>query len=205
MPSLLAVLSSPRGEYSVSNSLTKQFVEAWTAAHAGGTVVNRDLQTTELPFVDLPWIAGAYTPAEQHSPEMKKALAIGDTLIAELQAADHIVIGTPMYNFNTPAILKAWIDHIVRVGVTFSTSYEGLLKNKKVTVIIASGSVYTPGAHMESYNAESGYLKQVFGFIGMTDVSIVLAGGTNDVAQGKVSQADFLARFAPEIQAAAAK
>jgi FMN-dependent NADH-azoreductase len=204
MANLLTVVASPRGDYSVSRALTAQFVEAWKQNHPEGSVVTRDLFTTDLPFVDLPWIAGAYTPVEQHSPEMTEALAISNELIAELQAADHIVIGTPMYNFSTPAILKAWIDHIVRVGVTFSPSYEGLLKGKKVTVIVASAGVYTPGSYMEGYNAETGYLKQILGFIGLTDVTFVMAGGTSDIDQGKVARADLIAQYSPEVVAAAA-
>lgn len=202
MPNLLFIVASPRGEYSVSRSLTLKFVEEWKAKHAGGNVTERDLCKTKLPFVDLPWIGGAYTPAEQHSPEMKEALSISNELIAELQAADHIVIGTPMYNFSTPAILKAWIDHVVRYGATFSASYEGLLKNKKATVIIASGADFTPGGHFASYNRETEYLKQILGFIGITNVTFVMAGGTNDVTQGKVSQADFLGKFVPELAGA---
>jgi FMN-dependent NADH-azoreductase len=204
MPNLLAVVASPRGDYSISRALTAQFVETWKANHPDGAVVTRDLFATDLPFVDLPWIAGAYTPIEQHSPEMTKALEISNELIAELQAADHIVIGTPMYNFSTPAILKAWIDHIVRFGVTFSASYEGLLKGKKTTVIVASGGVYTPGSFSESYNYETGYLKFILGFIGLTDVTFVMAGGTNDVAQGKISQEDLIAQYVHEAVAAAA-
>jgi FMN-dependent NADH-azoreductase len=204
MPNLLSVVASPRGDYSISRALTAQFVDAWKQNNPEGTVQTRDLFTTSLPFVDLPWIAGAYTPVEQHSPEMTEALAISNELIAELQAADHIVIGTPMYNFATPAILKAWIDHIVRIGATFSASYEGLLKNKKVTVIVASGSVYTPGSHMEGYNAETGYLKQIFGFIGITDVTFVLAGGTTAADLGKVTREDLIAGFVPAVVAAAA-
>ncbi len=203
MPNLLAVVTSPRGEYSVSRTLTKQFVEQWEKDHPGGKVVTRDLCKTKLPFVDLPWIAGAYTPVEQHSPEMTEALKISNELIAELQAADHIVIGTTMYNFATPAILKAWIDHIVRYGVTFSASYEGLLKGKKVTVIQASGGVYTPGSHMESYNHETGYLKFILGFIGLTDVTFVLAGGSNDVAQGKTTLPELVSQYTPQVLAAA--
>ena len=203
MPNLLVVLSSPRGDYSVSRNLTATFVEAWKANHTDGTVATRDLFETKLPFVDLPWIAGAYTPAEQHSPEMVEALKISNTLIAELEHADHIVIGTSMYNFSTPAILKAWIDHIVRINRTFTASYEGLLKNKKVTIILASGGVYTPGSATEGYNAESGYLKQVLGFIGMTDVNIVLTGGSSAIDMGKTTREDFLAQFTPAVTEAA--
>jgi FMN-dependent NADH-azoreductase len=203
MSTLLKIDVSPRGDYSVSRNLSQRFAEAWQQAHPDGTVASRDLTKTELPFVDLTWIAGAFTAPNQHTAEHKAALKLSDSLIAELFAADHIVIGTPMYNFSTPAILKAYIDHIVRYGVTFSASYEGLLKGKKVTIIIASGSVYTPGAHMEALNMESGYLKQILGFVGLTDVNIVLAGGTNDVNQGKVSFEDFLANFEEPVAAAA--
>jgi len=126
MPSLLAITSSPRGDQSVSNNLVRTFVDAWKQAHAGGNVKTRDLQATDLPFINPAWMADAYTPAEQHSPDMKQALAISDELIAELKATDHIVLGTPMYNFNTPAIVKAWIDHVVRLNQTFNASYEGL-------------------------------------------------------------------------------
>jgi len=204
MPNLLSVVASPRGDYSVSRALTAQFVDAWKSNNPDGSVQTRDLFTTTLPFVDLPWIAGAYTPAEQHSPEMTEALAISNELIAELQAADHIVIGTPMYNFATPAILKAWIDHIVRIGSTFTASYEGLLKNKKVTVIVASGGVYTPGSPTQAYDAETGYLKQILGFIGLTDITFVLAGGTSAVSTGKVTLEDLVAQFVPAVVAAAA-
>ena len=203
MPTLLAIESSPRGDRSISRQLTSKFIDDWKAEHAGGNVVLRDLQKTELPFVDLPWIAGAYTPAEQHSPEMKQALRISNELIAELMAADHLVIGTSMYNFSIPANLKAYIDHIVRIGVTFSSGYEGLVKGKTLTVILASGGVYTPGSPTESYNVAISYLKQVFGFIGITDVSAVLAGGTAAVDMGKAKLPELLGQFEPAVAEAA--
>ena len=203
MPSLLAIESSPRGDYSISRKLTSRFIEDWTSEHVGGTVVLRDLMKTTLPFVDLPWILGAYTPAEQHSAEMKEALLISNELIAELMAADHLVIGTSMYNFSIPANLKAYIDHVVRVGVTFTPSYEGLVKGKKATIILASGGVYTPGAPAEGYNLALSYLKQIFGFIGITDVTTVLAGGTADVDRGKATLDQVLGQFQPSVTLAA--
>ncbi len=202
MPTLLKIDSSPRGEYSVSRKLSQQFAEDWKKTH-GGTVVDRDLYKTNLPFVDLPWIAGAYTAPEQHTPEQKASLKVSDDLIAELFAADHIVIGTPMYNFSIPAALKAYIDHIVRIDKTYNASYEGLVKGKKVTVIIASGGDYTPGSFMAAYNVESAYLKQILGFIGITDVNIVLAGNTNDVAQGKTSFEELIGSYKPAVEEAA--
>jgi len=202
MPTLLKIDVSPRGDYSISRKLSGEFAARWQSSHPDGTVVIRDLVKTDLPFVDLPWIVGAYSTPDQHTPEQAAAIKISDALIDEILAADEILIATPMYNFNIPAILKAWIDHIVRVGRTFSPSYEGLAKGKKATLIIASGSSYAPGSHMESYNAETGYLKQILGFIGITDVTVILAGGTNDVAQGKVKLEEFLAPIEAELAAA---
>lgn len=102
MPSLLAIQVSPRFDGSISRKLTDLFVDQWQAAHFGGSVVVRDLMKTELPFVDLPWIGGAYTPRDQHSPESAAAIKVSDDLVAELQAVDHIVIGTRCSIFRSP-------------------------------------------------------------------------------------------------------
>ncbi len=203
MTTLLTIEVSPRLDYSTSRKLTAEFTKSWKTAHAGGEVVTRDLMKTTLPFVDLPWIGGAYTPIEQHSPEMARAIEISDQLIAELKAADHVVIGTPMYNFSIPAVLKAYIDHIVRVGVTFTPQYQGLLTGKKATIILTSGGNYAPGSATESYNVAVSYLRQVLGFIGITDVQVVLAGRTTAVDQGQKTLPDFAAQFRPELTAAA--
>jgi len=206
MPKLLKIDVSPRGDSSVSRTLARQFAEQWQKSHPGGQIVTRDLVKTSLPFVDLPWIAGAYTAPDQHTAEHKEALKVSNELTAELLAADEILLSTPMYNFNLPAVLKAWIDHIVRAGVTFSVGaegYKGLVTGKKTTVIIASGGAYPAGTPYESYNYESPYLRHILGFIGLTDLTFVQAGGTNDVAQGKISAQDFIAKFTPEAVAAA--
>ncbi len=203
MPTLLKIDVSPRGDYSVSRKLSARFADQWKQTHSDGTVVVRDLVKTDLPFVDLPWIMGAYTAPDQHTPEQKSAIKVSDDLIAELLSADEIVIATPMYNFAVPALLKAWIDHIVRINKTFTAQYEGLAKGRKVTLVIASGGVYAPGSHMESYNAETSYLKQILGFIGITDVTVVLAGGTNDVNQGKVTLEEHIAPYEQQVLALA--
>lgn len=201
MPTLLHIDASPRGDYSISRKVSAAFADAWKQANPGGKVIYRDLTTSNLTFVDLDWIAGAYTAPEQHNDAHKKALAISDTLIAELLSADQVIIGTPMYNFSTPAVLKAWIDHIVRIGKTFKPSaagIDGLAGGRKVTVAIASGSNYLPRKPFAAYDRESEYLKQIFGFIGITDVKIILAGDTNDVTQGKVDVQTYIAPFAEE-------
>lgn len=174
MPKLLTILVSTRGPASTSRKLVDQFVQDWRANNLGGSIVQRDLAANPLPFVDLPWIGGAFTPPEQHSRESAAAIAVSDELVGELQEADHIVIGTPMYNFSIPAALKAWIDHVVRVGVTV-TDNVGQLVGKKATIILATGGDFNPGSPIEGYNQASGYLRAVLGFIGITDVDILLA------------------------------
>jgi FMN-dependent NADH-azoreductase len=190
MSTLLAIGVSPRYEYSTSRKLTALFVEKWKSAHPGGEVIDRDLIKTNLPFVDLPWIGGAFTPPEQHSPESVAAIKISNDLVAELQSADHIVIGTPMYNFLIPAVLKAYIDHVVRVGVTVVDNV-GQLTGKKATVILASGGDFSPGSPVEAYNQASGYLRQVLGFIGITDLDIILADRAHAGMSGETAVESF--------------
>lgn len=187
MPTLLAVEVSPRSDRSISRKLTSLFVDQWRANHADGHVVVRDLAKHQPPYVDLPWIGGAFAPPEQHSPESDMAIAVSNELVSELQAADHIVIGTPMYNFSIPAVLKAWVDHVVRVGVTVSPDNVGLLTGKKATVIIATGGDFSPGSPVAGYNQASGYLRQVLGWIGITDVEIILANRARAGGEGETA------------------
>ena len=203
MPKLLAIYSSPRGEHSVSRNLAKIFIADWQASHVGSSVVERDLMKTHLPFVDLPWSAGSHTDEELHTPEMKDALQVSNLLIPELFAADQIVLGTSLYNHSIPAVLKAYIDHVVRIGVTVSPTYQGLLKGKKLTVILASAGVYTPGSPTEAYNVASSYLKQIFAFIDITDVSIVLAGGTVAIDRHTATMDEVIAGFREAVSASA--
>ncbi len=191
MPSLLAIQVSPRFESSTSRKLTALFVEQWRTAHPDGRVVTRDLARTPLPYVDLPWIGGAFAPPAHQSPESTAAIAVSNELVAELQVADHIVIGTPMYNFSIPAVLKAWIDHVVRVGVTVGPDNVGLLTGKKGTIILASGGDFSPGSPIEKYNQASGYLRQVLAWIGITDVEIILAGRARAGMEGETAVEQF--------------
>lgn len=204
MPTLLHISVSPRGRYSISRQLSDAAVEAWKERNPGGRVIERDLAKTKLTFVDLDWIAGAYSSPETHNESHKKALAISDELISELVEADEIILGTPMYNFAIPAALKAWVDHIVRAGKTFRYTAagkpEGLLagKNKNVLAIIASGGSYKE-AGLSALDHEVPYLRFIFGFIGITDVRFIQAGGTGGVAQGRISAEEFLAPYLNEI------
>ena len=204
MATLLQIDVSTRGDYSVSRKLTAAFAEEWKSKHPGGTVTHRHLPKTELTFVDMNWIGGAYSTPDQQTPEHKQALKISDELIAELFAADEIVIGAPMYNFGVPASLKAWIDHIVRMGKTFSVGpegYKGLVQGKKATFIIASGGNYAPGAPAETYNSETPYLKAIFGFLGITDTKVIFSGSTADIDQKKTSFDQYIQPHIQEVKA----
>lgn len=207
MAHLLKIDVSPRGDHSISRRLGNQFLADWQGNHLGAQVTTRDLATSNLPYVDLPWIAGAYSAPDKHTDEHKAALRISDELIAELTAADHILITTPMYNFAIPAVLKAWIDHIVRVNITFAVTpeggYKGLIEGKKATVIVASSGNYAPGAPAESYDQEIPYLRLILGFVGITDVTFIRGGGTMAISMGKTTPEAFTAKLEPELASAA--
>jgi FMN-dependent NADH-azoreductase len=172
---ILQIDSSGRSQGSLTRELSEKITNR--LSNENSRVVKRDLNGG-LPFVNEEWIGANFTDKDKRNQEQKDALKISDLLIAELQAADHIVIGSPIYNFNIPAVLKAWIDMIARAKVTFEYSENGpvgLLKNKKAYIAIASGGVPI-GSEMDfSYK----YLKHVLAFVGITDVSIIDASQSN--------------------------
>jgi FMN-dependent NADH-azoreductase len=204
MPTLLNIQSSPRGGDSISRTLSQDFVAAWETKHPDGKVVLRDLAENSLPYVGIPWITGIFLPSDKHTSQIRRALAVSDKLIAELFAADEILIGTPMYNFTVPANLKAWIDLIVRPRVTHSGPPErkGLVLGKTCKIIIASGGTYDEGLPAAASDHESGYLKRILAFIGITQVEVILAGGTAAVAFGSTTVEELAAQFRPAVLAA---
>ncbi len=204
MTKLLVVETSPRGDHSISRGLTSRFVAEWQAAHPGGQVVDRDLMETDLPFVTAPWLQAYFTPPQQHSPEMKEVLRLSDELVAELLATDHLVIATPVYNYNVPAALKAWIDHIVRKGLTLGMDGSGLVAGKKATVLLASGGVYTEGSPIRDRDIATHYLRLILNVIGITDVTFIAAGNAKAVDMGQIDRNDFLAKFQGKIESEAA-
>ena len=203
MATLLKVDSSPMGENSISRKLTAQFAASWRKAHPGGEVISRDLTRTELAPVNGVWVGAAYTPEDARSREQREALSVSDTLIGELQRADEYVFGVPMHNFGIPSTLKLWIDQVARAGKTFSYGADGpkgLLNGKKATLLVASGGVYEHGTAMASLNFVTPYLKAVFGFIGVSDLTIIRAEGTAQLMSGKVDPETFLAPSLEKVQ-----
>ncbi len=206
MPTLLHIDSSPL-ESSISRELTREFVKTWKAAHPDGAVIYRDLSLHTPKAIDAAWIGASYTPVDARTPEQTALLAPSEELIGELEKADEYVFGVAMHNFSIPSTLRLWIDQIARAGRTFSygaAGPKGLLEGKKATLLVASGGVYEAGTPMEAYNFTDPYLKTVLGFLGVTDVTIVTAGGAAQVAMGAVDRDTFLKPKLEQVRSAAA-
>ena len=161
---------------SVSTRLANELTAGLQAAHPGATVTVRDLAVSPQPVLDEAALAALFTPADKRSPEQAARVALDDALIAELQAADTLVIAVPMYNFNVTAQFKNWIDAVARAGVTFKYSEQGpvgLVTGKKVYVVTSRGGIHQgqPSDQMTPY------LRTVLAFLGMTDVEFVYAEG----------------------------
>ncbi len=193
MANVLYINSSVRTAGSLSRQLSAEFVAKWQATHPADTVVTRDLALDPVPHLDEQTLGAFFTPAEARNAEQAFAVRLSDQLVDEVVAADVIVIGAPMYNFSVPSGLKAYIDQIARAGRTFKYTESGpvgLLTNKKVYIVTASGGVYSEGP-AAGYDFLATYLRAVLGFLGITDISFIRAEG---VALGEQALADTLAK-----------
>ena len=197
---ILQINSSARADGSHSTRLAGTVVERLRAAAADAQAVAvavRDLGQTPHPELNEAALQALFTPAEQRTPEQDARVALDDALIAELQAADVVVLGVPMYNFGVPAALKNWIDAISRAKVTFqytANGPEGLLKGKKVYVVLTRGGQYrnTPS------DTQVPYLRTVLSFLGMTDIQFIYAEG---LALGADAEQQSLASARQQIEA----
>ena len=175
---ILQINASARREGANSTRVANSIVERLQSTHPTAQLTLRDLAITPQPVLDEAALGALFTPAEQRTPEQASRVALDDALIAEVQAADVIVLGVPMYNFGVPVQLKNWIDAIARNGVTFHYTANGpvgLLKNKIVYVALARGGRYR-GTEADT---QVPFLKTVLGFLGMRDVRFIYAEGLN--------------------------
>jgi FMN-dependent NADH-azoreductase len=173
---ILQINSSARSVGSESTRLADSIVAKLKAANPQAQVTRRDLASEPHPAIDEAALGALFTPAEQRSAGQAARVALDDALIAQVLAADVIVIGAPMYNFGMTVQLKSWFDAIARAGVTFRYSAsgpEGLVKNKKVFVTLARGGVHRGG----ETDSQVPHLKTLLGFLGMTDVTFVYSEG----------------------------
>lgn len=177
---ILRIITSTNGDTSFSNQLSNAVIEKLAATNPEIEVKTLDLTKTPLPYLTNSHISAVYAPAETHTPEQTDALKYSDEAIETLLESDIIVIGVPLYNFGIPAVLKGWIDQVARAGKTFSYSADGpkgLVTDKKVYLSIASGAIFSEGPY-KSYDFSESYLRTVFGFLGMTDVTTFRVEGT---------------------------
>lgn len=201
MAKVLYINSSVRSNGSLSRQLSGELVAKLAAQ--GNTVVERDLAAQPVPHLSEQMMGAFFTPADQRSAEAAATIALSDTLVDELLAADVLVLAAPMYNFSVPSTLKAWIDHVARAGRTFqytATGPVGLATGKKAYIFTASGGVYSEGP-AAAYDHLSTYLRAALGFLGITDITFVQAEG---VALGEDAVAATLAKSRSAIEAIAA-
>lgn len=201
MTRILHIDSSARGERSISRTLSQEFIDAWKNSHPEDRVQYRDLGRKPVPHVDENWIAAAFSAPETHTPELAAAIKVSEELIEEFLESDRFVFGIPMYNLNIPSTFKAYIDQIVRVNRTFAmdeSGYRGLVdSSKKMLVIAARGGSFKPGSPAEAYDFQEPYLRGIFGFIGITDLTFIYAENMN---QGEELKAQSLADARAKIQ-----
>lgn len=198
MKTILHIASSSNLHNSVSREIGAAAAEELKNAHPGAKVVMRDLVQNPVPHIAPAFVDTMYTKPD--APE----LALSRELVAELFASDIILLEAPMYNFNIPSVLKAWIDHIARAGLTFkygANGVEGLLKGKKAVLVLGRGGVYAEGP-MKAMDYQETYLRAVLGFVGITDVEVILIEG---VGMGPEKRSDSLTKARAKIADLAAK
>jgi FMN-dependent NADH-azoreductase len=186
MKNLLIINASPRGERSVTRNLTKLFVTKWIEANPDYTIYHREVGLEPVPHVSELWISAAFKPADLRTEDEINVLKTSDKYIAELKAADVIVLGTPMYNWSIPSVLKAYLDQVIRANETVTmrpddpkNPYRGLLKNKKVYLLFSRGNAgYEQGEYYAHMNFQTEYLKTVFKIMGLTDIREVALNGS---------------------------
>ncbi|MBO0360844.1 NAD(P)H-dependent oxidoreductase [Hymenobacter sp. BT186] len=181
MANILHLTASPRGAASHSRQISSEFVQAWLQAHPGDTVTVRDIGRQDIPHLTEELIGAFYMPAEHRTSAQRELLKLSDELVDELQAANLYVFGIPMYNFSVPAVFKAYIDLIVRIGLTVTSNWEGQLKDKKAIIVTArGGGGYGVGESRAAYNFEDPYLRTVMSLIGVTDQTFIHVTHTSD-------------------------
>lgn len=182
MKKILHIISSPRGEASFSIKLGNAIIEKVRAANPGSTVTEVNLVEQHFPHLEEAHITSFFTPVESRSVALQEAVKHSDEAIEALREADIIVIGAPMYNYSIHSSLKAWLDHVVRAGVTFrydESGLHGLLDSKKKVYIAEStGGIYSEGP-MQGHDFVAPYLKTVLGHIGLTDLTVFRVEGTS--------------------------
>jgi FMN-dependent NADH-azoreductase len=176
MKTLLKLNSSIFGANGASSRLADAFIARWRAAHPGATVIERDLAKTPVPHLTAEVFAGFVAKPGERTIAQQRAVDESDALIAELKQADVLVLGLPMYNFGVPSALKAYFDYVTRAGETFrytENGPQGLLPIQQAYVFATRGGIYAGTGN----DHETDWVRQLLGFLGITDVEFVFAEG----------------------------
>ena len=201
MKTLLQIQASIFSNGGESSRLATQFVEKWSAANPGAQVIRRDLAAQPVPHLTAERFQSFLAKPEERTPEQQAVASFSDGLIDELERADVIVLGLPMYNFGVPSTLKAYFDHVARAGKTFkytATGPQGLLTGKKAVVFATRGGLYA-GTPLDS---QTGYVRDFLRFLGIEDVEFVYAEG---LAMGDASKGESIAKASQAAHALAAR
>lgn len=173
-PHLLHIDSSVQGEQSVSRTLTRRAVDAWSAANPGGTVTYRDLVASPPPHLGPDAAAARYVPADQRTPWQAKAHALSEELIGEVEAADAVVFGLPLYNYGPPTQVKAWVDHLVFPGLSVKPDMSGgLLGGRRFVAVVARGGGYSEGTPRFGWDHTEPWLPHILSMVGLEPEFVV--------------------------------
>jgi FMN-dependent NADH-azoreductase len=175
MRQILHIDASYSDKKSVSRALSQEFITTWKKFHPEDEILYRDLGRFPVPYINAAWITAIYSPSETHTPEMIAALELSNSILEEFLSVDRYVFGVPMYGFTIPATLKAYLEHLIRVGCTYEvdeTGIRGLVHDKKALFITSRGGNYLPGSPFGKDHQEP-YLRTIFGSFGIQDVQFV--------------------------------
>ena len=200
---LLHIDSSILGDNSVSRTISAAIVSRLRETHDGLEVQYRDLAATPLSHLSGAYLAGQ-GPDVQHDQAMQEDLSLGGAVLAEFLGADIVVIGVPMYNFTIPSQLKSWIDRVMVAGKTFhytESGPEGLAGGKRVILALSRGGFYGPGTPAAAYEHQESYLRTVFGFMGVSDITVIHAEGVATGAEQRQKALDEALRQAAQLEA----
>lgn len=181
MNTLLRIDGSARGARSISRGLTQLFIDTWLRSRPSDAVIERDLAADPPPFVTESWIASAFTTPALRTPDQRRLLEPSDRLIDELEEADVIVLGTPMYNYGMPAALKAWFDQVIRIGRTFSFDrargdwpLEPILDGKALVVLSSRGEFgFAPGGVRGHMNHLDAHIATCARYLGVVETHFI--------------------------------
>lgn len=181
MTTILQIDASARVSRSLSRQLSRRFVEAWTAERPDDRIIRRDVGANPPPAISEAWIAAVFTAEAERTDEQRALVALSDEMIAELAAADVIVLATPMYNYGMPAALKAWVDQVIRIGKTFTFDLgrgdfplEPILGGKTLVALSSRGEFgFHPGGIRAGMNQLDPHIRTIARYLGVADIHTV--------------------------------